>query len=135
MRNLILALTLISSATTATAAQIPKEFEQAKKIWNLYRSCTNAESEKTLDKCLEKSLPPTLDPLVKQKLTEFLLMDFKFSDLRICEEKDKTIPMPSKTPIIHYCLNILGKKTQTQGYAVFEQYKNELRLTSIRYDF
>lgn len=135
MRKFILALALFSISLSARSANDPKEFEQAKTIWKLFNSCQNADAESTLDKCLEKSLSPNLDPLVKQKMTEYILMEFKFSDLRICEEKDKVLPLPSKTPVIHYCLDVLGKKTKTQGYATFETYKKELRLTSIRYDF
>lgn len=135
MRKLIIALTLFLISLSTNAARDPKEFEQAKKIWNLFKSCQKAETESTLDKCLEKSLSPSLDPLVKQKMTEYILMEFKFTDLRVCEEKDKVLPLPSKIPVIHYCLDVLGKKTKTQGYATFEVYKTELRLTSIRYDF
>ncbi|MNL12534.1 hypothetical protein D3C87_1334060 [compost metagenome] len=135
MRKLILALALSSISFSAGAANDPKEFEQAKKAWSLFKSCQNAETESTLDKCLAKSLAPNLDPLVSQKMTEYILMEFKFSDLRVCEEKDKVLPLPSKTPVIHYCLNVLGKKTQTQGYVTFEVYQKELRLTAIRYDF
>jgi hypothetical protein len=131
----ILVLALISSSLTVSAVTDIKEFEQAKQTWKLFNSCKNTEAESALDRCLAKSFLPTLDPLVNQKLTEYLLMDFKFSNLRICTETDKVLPLPSKTPVIHYCLDVLGKKTKTQGYATFEVYKTDLRLTSIRYDF
>lgn len=135
MRKLILGITLCSISLTAQAANNPKEFEQAKKTWNLFKSCQNTESEKGLDNCLAKSLSPNLDPLVNQKMTEYILMDFKFSDLRTCTKSDKVLPLPATTPVIHYCLDVLGKKTKAQGYATFETHKQELRLTSIRYDF
>lgn len=136
MKKQILALTLSTLALTANANNTTaKDFEQAKKTWSLFQSCKNTESESSLDKCLAKSLSPKLDHLSTQKMTEYILMDFKFSHLRICEEKDKILPLPSKNPIIHYCINVLGKKTETQGYATFEKQNSELRLTSIRYDF
>lgn len=136
MRKQLLTLTLCAFSLATNAANTSaEEFEQAKKSWSLFQSCKNTESESSLEKCLAKSLSPKLDHLSNQKMTEYILMDFKFSHLRVCEEKDKLLPLPSKTPVIHYCVNVLGKKTEAQGYVTFEMYKKELRLTSIRYDF
>lgn len=112
-----------------------QNFEQAKKTWDQFRACNQVKGEAAIDKCLNATLLPTIDPLAKQKMTEYILMSFKFTDIKECDERDTVLPVKAKTPVIHYCLHVLGNRTRTQGYATFELYKKELRLTSIRYDF
>lgn len=125
----------IPAFSILVSAATPQEFEQAKKTWGNFRACNQAKGEAALDKCLNATLLPTIDSLAKQKMTEYILMSFKFTDIKECDERDSVLPVKTKAPVIHYCLHVLGNRTRTQGYATFEPYKKELRLTSIRYDF
>lgn len=130
MITLILSL-LLNSAHAAA----PSEFDSAAKTWNTFRDCSKAKGETAIDKCLDATLAPGLDRLVRQKMTEYILMGFKFSELRTCDERDTILPVKTKETPIHYCLSVLGHRSRTQGYATFEKRQDSLRLTSVRYDF
>lgn len=134
--NFVLAFTILLSCSfgNSASADTNGDFEKAKKTWNEFRACGQIKGA-ALEKCLERTLGPKLDPWQKQKMSEYILMGFKFSDLRVCEERDSLVPVKTKNPPTYFCLSVLGHRSRTQGYATFQPYKSELRLTSVRYDF
>ncbi|MFS4458736.1 hypothetical protein [Bdellovibrio sp. HCB2-146] len=111
------------------------DLKLAQKTWSQYRECGTATTEKKFDACLSQVLMPQLDVLVREKFSEFLLMKFRFADLYQCTGTDTVLPTIPKKNDIYYCMAVLGNHQRVQGYATFEKYKDELRLTSIRYAF
>lgn len=126
---------ILSLLFNAPAIAAPSQVELAQKTWTEFKKCNEARGETAIDKCLNATLAPDLDPLPRQKMTEYILMGFKFSDLHICDERDTVVPVKTKAMPIYYCLSVLGHRSRTQGYATFEKHKDGLRLTSVRYDF
>lgn len=131
MMVLILTFILHGSFTHAASA----EFSSAAKTWSAFKDCGKVKGEAAIDKCLDATLMPGMDGLARQKMTEYILMGFKFSDLHVCDERDTVLPVKTKETPIHYCLSVLGHRSRTQGYATFEKHQDNLRLTSVRYDF
>lgn len=110
-------------------------FTKAQKTWTRFQECGKEKSHKGIDTCLNETLAPKMDSLVKQKMTEYVMMGFKFSDLHECTEKDATQPIKPPKDMIFYCLEVLGHRSRASGYATFEKHQDQLRLTTIRYSF
>lgn len=130
MRIVLLIFTFCFAASSEAT-----DLKMAQKTWSQYRDCGIATTEKKFDTCLGQVLKPHLDVLVREKFADFLLKKFRFADLYQCTGNETTLPVHPKKSDIYFCMSVLGHHHRIQGYATFEKYKDELRLTSIRYSF
>ena len=110
-------------------------FAKAQKTWARFQECGKQKSHNDIDNCINETLAPKMDSLVKQKMTEYVMMGFKFSDLHECNDKDSIQPVKPPKDMIFYCLDVLGHRSRASGYASFEKHRDQLRLTTIRYSF
>ncbi len=109
---------------------------KAQEQWSGYQSCSEqVKNELELINCLSPYLSSKITRVEKGKLASFLIMEFSFSELRICDDKKDLVPMRNVKDEIYFCMSVLGNKSKLPGYVIFEAEKNSYRIKAIKYNF
>lgn len=98
-------------------------------LWTKYLQC--GLPEKDTEKCLSEVGTKDFSTAYLPKAYEFLSMGFEVSELSECRASDKkTIPKNAKN---YLCFKIYGNKVSYTGFVYFDQQKNKLKISKVKY--
>lgn len=110
------------------------ELQKAQEQWAGFKACSGQiKNELELINCLSPYLSSKITRIEKGRLASLLIMEFSFSELRTCAEKDIT-PMKSAKNEVYFCMDVLGNKSKFPGYVTMEIEKKMHRIKTVKYD-
>lgn len=115
-----------------------KKLSNANETWQGYLNCAKKiDVEIELINCLYPYLSGEITRLDKSKIASFLIMQYSFSLLRICDINVDQMPTRMGKNEEVFCMDVLGNKSKTAGFVIFEKNKKHYnpKIKAIKYSF